>query len=71
MACCPHCARLIDVTLIDGAYDQRITELLQANNELLERARTAERALIEARRVAQMAIIVAGEIAKSLPSCQP
>lgn len=48
----------------------RVQELLQANNDYLERARKAERELAVARNVAKMAIIVAGEMAKQLPEVQ-
>lgn len=49
------------------AHEKRVEELLQANNESLERARKAERELAQARNVAKMAVIVAGEMAKQLP----
>lgn len=49
------------------AREKRVDELLQANNEYLERARKAERELAQARNVAKMAVIVAGEMAKQLP----
>jgi hypothetical protein len=48
-------------------HDDRVSELLRHNNELLERCRAADRETIVAREVARKAIIVAGEIAKTLP----
>lgn len=71
--CCPRCSlglnELIQekLNVADAYYDKRLTELLAHNNELLERARAAERDVLAMREVARMAIIVAGEIAKQLP----
>lgn len=71
--CCPRCSlglnELIHERLndADAYYDKRLTELLAHNNELLERARKAERELIHMLEVARMAVVVAGEIAKQLP----
>lgn len=49
------------------SHDDRVSELLRHNNELLERCRAADRETIVARELARKAIIVAGAIAKQLP----
>jgi hypothetical protein len=43
-----------------------VTELLHANNALLERARTAEADARHMREIARMAVVVAGEMGKEL-----
>lgn len=79
---CPCCSAAIAVDethwvakeTVDAAmahllkmHDQRVTELLTSNNELLKRCRQADRDTIQAREVARKAIVVAGEMAKYLP----
>lgn len=79
---CPCCAAAIAVDethwihkqivdeqlrVLDSLHDQRVTELLTSNNELLERCRQADRDTIQAREIARKAVIVAGEMAKCLP----
>lgn len=48
------------------ATERRIEDLINTNNQYLERARKAEAALKGAESLARSAVIVAGEIAKRL-----
>lgn len=63
---CANCGSPVGYAINLHDHDKRVTELLQANNELLERARTAEADALRMRDIARMAVVVAGEMSKEL-----
>lgn len=54
----------VELAELLARHDARVTELLQANNEMLERARAAERRAYAAESALVACARVAGEVAK-------